>query len=189
MELYKRFPKLCLIWCLIEVSLYAGEIFGWSALMYILKDEGFYADECEDFVRANNVSDNIFNIVRHVEWNTTLHDSRNAYLLHDDINQTHPDDTILVKTLANDSYFESVGSETVEPVTEAGPSITEDKGDTFDSVQFNNLHGRYLKRCAKQDSRLNLWFSIGVGFSYVMCGFLGPLMRKTGMRFYRSLFM
>ena len=43
--------------------MYAGQLFGWSALMYILKDEGFYAEYCETNITTDIMLDGIFNIV------------------------------------------------------------------------------------------------------------------------------
>ena len=191
MELYKRFPKVSLIWCSIEVALYAGQIYGWSALIYVLKDEGFYADYCETYVATNSLSDKQYNIAGHLEWNTTLNNSKTAYLLADpDTNRTYLDNTIVIRTLDNDSLADSIGPETRYPYKNTEQSMEEDEDDTFNSQQYTpSRHEQYLKNCAIQDSRLNLWFSIGVAFSCVMCGFLGPLMRKIGMRFYRLFFL
>ena len=45
-ELYKRFPVLVTCWAFMEVMLFAGMIFGWASLVFILKEEGFYVDAC-----------------------------------------------------------------------------------------------------------------------------------------------
>ena len=182
MELYKRFPKLCLVWCSIEVALYAGQIFGWSALMYILKDEGFYANSCETFIATNSILDNKTNIVGYVALNTTLDNSKTAHMLANS-------DTIVMRTLENDSLSDDIGRETAYSYKVTEASVKEGEDDAIKTQQYTSIRGQYLKNCAVQDSRLNLWFSIGVGFSYVMCGFLGPLMRKIGMRFYRLFFL
>ena len=47
MELYKKYPKLTVLWCCVEIILYPGQLFGWSSLQYVLKQEGFYSDLCE----------------------------------------------------------------------------------------------------------------------------------------------
>ena len=47
MELYKKYPKLAVLWCCVEIMLYPGQLFGWSSLEFVLKQEGFYSDLCE----------------------------------------------------------------------------------------------------------------------------------------------
>ena len=47
MELYKKYPKLTVLWCCVEIILYPGQLYGWSSLQYVLKQEGFYSDLCE----------------------------------------------------------------------------------------------------------------------------------------------
>ena len=46
MELYRRYPKLTTVWCFVEVFVYAGHLFGWSSLLFVLKSEGFYLYLC-----------------------------------------------------------------------------------------------------------------------------------------------
>ena len=186
MELYKRFPKLCLLWCSIEVTLYAGQIFGWSALMYVLKDEGFYADYCETFVTSNSMSVDAFSIVELPERFNMGNDSKSIYLLANyDKNRTYKSDRIKMIKLENDTSAHNAKHQ-YRDTTE---NMKADRDHSTSFLKYTDMHGQYLKSCAIQDSRLNLWFSIGVGFSYVMCGFLGPLMRRMGMRFYRLLFL
>lgn len=159
--------------------------------MYILKDEGFYAGNCETFV-ATSMTNNEFNIAGHVEQNTALINSSVAYLLADsDKNRTYRDHTVDIRTLYNKSLSGSGVPDIHFPYKETEPIKEEDEDvdDSLNAQQYISRHGQHFKKCAIQDSRLNLWFSIGVGFSYVMCGFLGPLMRKIGMRFYRLFFL
>ncbi|XP_045184731.2 equilibrative nucleobase transporter 1-like [Mercenaria mercenaria] len=56
MELYRKYPVLITIWALMENLLFAGVIFGWGSLVFILKEEGFYFDYCtqSDFFNQNN---------------------------------------------------------------------------------------------------------------------------------------
>lgn len=46
MELCYRWRVLCTFWSCLEVACFAGIIYGWGSLVYILKDEGFYHDLC-----------------------------------------------------------------------------------------------------------------------------------------------
>lgn len=48
MELYKKHPVITTLWAFMEVVLFAGVIFGWGSLVYILKEEGFYLDTCAE---------------------------------------------------------------------------------------------------------------------------------------------
>ncbi|WAR04416.1 hypothetical protein MAR_019785 [Mya arenaria] len=45
-DLYKRYPWVCTVWAFMEVVLFAGVLFGWGSLVFILKEEGFYLEEC-----------------------------------------------------------------------------------------------------------------------------------------------
>ena len=47
MELYRRFPKFCAGWCFLEIFVFAGQLFGWTSIQFVLNREGFYSDLCE----------------------------------------------------------------------------------------------------------------------------------------------
>ena len=47
MELYRKFPKFCAGWCFVEIFIFAGQLFGWTSIQYVLKKEGFYSDLCQ----------------------------------------------------------------------------------------------------------------------------------------------
>jgi len=70
-ELYKRFPKLCTCWAFFEVVFFAGIVFGWGSLVFILKEEGFYSDAC---IGSND-------------------DVKNNYLTSGDVHVSLPNDT------------------------------------------------------------------------------------------------
>lgn len=48
MELYRKYPVIVTLWAFMEVVLFAGVIFGWGSLVFILKEEGFYLDSCTE---------------------------------------------------------------------------------------------------------------------------------------------
>ena len=37
---------ILLVWAFIEIVLFSGIVFGWGSLVFVLKDEGIYADLC-----------------------------------------------------------------------------------------------------------------------------------------------
>jgi LAT3 family solute carrier family 43 protein 3 len=47
MELYRKYPTLCTVWAAVEVLCFAGLVFGWGTLVFVLKDEGILSDLCE----------------------------------------------------------------------------------------------------------------------------------------------
>ena len=193
MELYRKVPRLCTAWCAIEVMIYAGQIFGWSSLLYVLKQEGFYANVCsEDFSGNVNISKIIPS--HHVELNTEIigHNASTAVNfssysfqnLTDLKNNTNNTADILY-AISNTSTNENDGKNmhNIYDFTSSANKTNTDI-DSHYAIDVDSVVS-----CSGQDSRLNLWFSIGAGFSYAMCAFLGPLMRKIGLRLYRLFFM
>ena len=194
MELYKKVPRLCTIWCSLEVMLYAGQIFGWSSLLYVLKEEGFYANVCnEQFATKDKTTDAVRKRTNyHVELNksesynlpeysATLSNNSSdiGYFANSEDSENNAIDDPAVKGPTVQSH-ESIIDPTYVALNEVNGTAEENDGQLINYIAGS---------CSGQDSRLNLWFSIGVGFSYTMCAFLGPLMRKIGMRFYRVFFM
>lgn len=58
-ELYKRFPKLCTCWAFLEVVCFAGIVYGWGSLVFILKEEGFYLDACIDKSQEDTMTEDV----------------------------------------------------------------------------------------------------------------------------------
>lgn len=56
MELCYRWRIACTIWSCLEVVCFAGIIYGWGSLVFILKEEGFYSENCRDTSPSSNVS-------------------------------------------------------------------------------------------------------------------------------------
>ena len=46
-----------LVFCILEFLSFSGVIYGWGALVYILKEEGYFAGECETTVNSTNTTD------------------------------------------------------------------------------------------------------------------------------------
>ena len=50
---------ILLVWAFIEIVLFSGIVFGWGSLVFVLKDEGIYADLClNGAVKDNNTGSN-----------------------------------------------------------------------------------------------------------------------------------
>ena len=192
MELYRKVPRLCAAWCAIEVMLYAGQIFGWSSLLYVLKQEGFYANVCNG--DSGNVTISKIIPSHHIELNTEIigHNASTAvnfssYSFQNVTDLKHNTNITaeILYTISNTWTNENDGKN-MHFIYDFPSSANETNKD-IDSQHANDVDS--VVSCSGQDSRLNLWFSIGAGFSYAMCAFLGPLMRKIGMRLYRLFFM
>jgi hypothetical protein len=117
----------CTVWCSLEILFFAGIIYGWSSLVFIFTDEGFYAELCESNPLSLIKDINLTNVV-------AIPQNQSAYLTNNDI------------------------------------------GDTGRS-------------CADQESRLGLWFSIGVGCTWTGMATLGPLSKAVGTRITRILIL
>lgn len=81
--------------------------------------------------------------------------------------------------------------ETYSTVKQSNSFKFENESKEHTRSSDNRHRNEFYERdgCFIQDARLNLWFTVAVAFSYVMCALLGPLMRKAGLRFFRLFFM
>ena len=127
MACYRKFRGLCTVWCSLEILFFAGIIYGWSSLVFIFTDEGFYAELCESNPLSLIKDINLTNVV-------AIPQNQSEYLTNNDIVDT----------------------------------------------------GR---SCADQESRLGLWFSIGVGCTWTGMAILGPLSKAVGTRITRILIL
>ncbi|KAL3837412.1 hypothetical protein ACJMK2_022771 [Sinanodonta woodiana] len=151
MELYKKFPKLCIIWSFVEIVCFGGIIFGWGSLVFVLKEEGFYRSECQPMVLANNIQE------ESSIPNTNV--STISYIVLESSN------SILSNTTASSSVNVTAGLE---------ENITKTESSSY---------------CVEQESKLNLWFSIAVGFMYLGFAAVGYIIRILGTRNTRLVFI
>ena len=202
MELYRRFPKVCLVWCSVEVMIYAGQIFGWSALMYVLKEEGFYSNTCDNYINVDTYFQNYSGGAKKFsQTNSSTFDGAGGTTLAPDysnLNTYQIQDKQTNLSVFHGSYDMEITfiSPTQTPdikTNKSGKHIPKYFIDETTQAKNDDLNKPktklFARSCSSQDSKLNLWFSIAVGFSYIMCAFLGPLMRKIGMRLFRLFFM
>jgi hypothetical protein len=178
MELYKNYPRLCTIWCFIEILFYAGQLFGWSSLLYVLKQEGFYLELCSDTpVENNRAADNSGTGQTRIVDELYTNDSLVATYLSDydvtDVNVTYYAQSKHGNYTHQNSLY-TVYSESNE----------EDK-----SWREFRTDADEIPRCTEQDARLNLWFSIAICVAYVICSIMGPILQRIGMRNFRLLSM
>jgi len=71
-EIYRRFPVLCTVWAFMEVVLFGGVIFGWGSLVFILKEEGFYLEECTNEAVTSEASDSRVDVTAFVSNDTRV---------------------------------------------------------------------------------------------------------------------
>lgn len=167
MELYKVYPRLCTFWCFIEILFYAGQLFGWSSILYVLKQEGFYTKLC------------------------TNTDSNYVFINETEIVILHTNETLNRKYSAYTELPYIPGGKDLS-VTIAGNGV--ERGGTIkNSTEYElfdeDSSEKSAKGCHEQDARLNLWFSIAICVSYVMCSVMGPILQKVGMRCFRLIFL
>lgn len=142
-----------------EVVLFAGVIFGWGSLVFILKDEGFYIDSCMD----NTIEiDSGFILPEHHE--LILSNMTVDVPKHDIISTINNDSSSL-------SHFEGYDILNANNSVRIVPERNEIKG------------------CQAQESKLNLWFSIAVSFMYLSFGGIGYIIQHFGTRVTRIGFL
>ncbi|XP_069128332.1 equilibrative nucleobase transporter 1-like [Argopecten irradians] len=61
MKLYIRCRLLCAVWCAVEILFFGGIIYGWGSLVFVLKEEGFYYEECLSVITPAEQEYNVTN--------------------------------------------------------------------------------------------------------------------------------
>ncbi|XP_053372637.1 large neutral amino acids transporter small subunit 4-like [Mercenaria mercenaria] len=174
MELYKDYPRLCTIWCFIEILFYAGQLFGWSSLLYVLKQEGFYNELCI-YTSTENITIDKADIIHSLYTNNSL------------VKQSTPEKDVTAAANAIDVILEH-GNNTVQnyynyTIENADNNVPYIQWQEYTPDNVGNIG------CTEQDARLNLWFSTAICVSYVMCSIMGPILQKIGMRNFRLVFL
>ncbi|OWF56336.1 solute carrier family 43 member 3-like [Mizuhopecten yessoensis] len=150
MKLYIRCRLLCAVWCAIEILFFGGIIYGWGSLVFVLKEEGFYYEECLSVITPPAEQLYSTNIT-----NTTIVNLRQNTILTPAVN----DDDSDTRQWDGDNVYET-DSGTVPP----------------------------FRTCPRQESKLNLWFSVAVAFMYLSMAFLGELTTRLGTQVTRHIF-
>ncbi|KAL4228682.1 hypothetical protein ACF0H5_011726 [Mactra antiquata] len=186
MELCKKYPVFCTIWAFMEVVLFAGVIFGWGSLVFILKDEGFYLQHCLDnkieieagFIVTEHV-DVISNgdHIHTIGSNSTGDDSAYPSINVIPNSNSYATDDVYTHDSSNPiGYNVSMVDIHVEPHDVKKPNSTQE-------TKIDLVIG-----CQAQESKLNLWFSIAVSFMYLSFGGIGYIIQKFGTRVTRITF-
>ncbi|KAL5013279.1 hypothetical protein ScPMuIL_007549 [Solemya velum] len=144
MKTQSRFNKfLCVAWSGLEVGCFAGILYGWSALLFVLKAEGFYLSECL----------------------TDISDTSNILREH------------------NQSYFETYhlfNGTNSQPKNRTISYDIMDYNFSYNSPIPNVLES--LEPCQKQETRLNLWYSISGSATDILSVLIGPVLYYFGNR-------
>lgn len=171
MELYKDYPRFCTIWCFIEILFYAGQLFGWSSLLYVLKQEGFYLELCSD-ISISNIATEQTGVVKELYTNDSF------------ISTYTPGKDVTDVKVANDQ------SKYVNYTLQNNFNVDNNESKQSDRLwRESEKNADVLPRCTEQDARLNLWFSTAICVSYVICSIMGPVLQRIGMRNFRLLSM
>lgn len=192
MELYRNYPKFCTIWCFIEVLLYAGQLFGWSSILYVLKQEGFYHDMCivdSTHVNKSSGEEIVDETYTTIDQFGPINNRSSKYPIYKDWNNTIDTSTGREAHALSTESTES-SSDQIYAISDDTKNEDADHRDT--SGKFNQalaLPDAPGEGCYQQDARLNLWFSIAICVSYVMCSIMGPILQKVGMRKFRLLML
>jgi len=161
MTLYRRFPRISTLWCLIEVFIYGGQLFGWASILFVLKKEGFYEDLCtydESEIKYSQTS-----LANNKEKINQTSYSIGQYSIKD--NSTNQSGSL--------NHSVSIGQFEIDS----------------NQISQSEFTKEYLPGCYAQEAKLNLWFSIAICTAYVACSGMGPLMNKIGMRSFRIISM
>ena len=229
MALYKRYPRLCTVWCCVEIALYAGQLFGWSSLLFVLKQEGFYENQCYlDYSEAQGTNDYAKYTIKpevspkYPGGRTQTLNGTTLFLYPSATGSSRPTSQSNIETIykaktlpknstkpTNQINYRVINVNNTVNGAKGGSDLENDIRAKSDRIVIgNNMaaehaqieHEGVVKEnhpgdvqvhggCTLQDSKLNLWFSVAICFSYVMCAFLGPIMSRIGMRFFRLFFM
>ena len=184
MELYRKYPKLTVAWCCLEIILYSGQLFGWSSLLYVLKQEGFYKDICEFQFKTQNESMLTDDEIQGRNKSNAIKLLPVSYFTVSQENASAFPTEIQTNTSAKHAFSYDVFE------YKAGNNHSNETRLLQTATEYNeNWDADTSEGCFAQDARLNLWFSVAVSTTYLMCAFFGPLVRLTGMRSFRLSFM
>ncbi|XP_060077401.1 equilibrative nucleobase transporter 1-like [Ylistrum balloti] len=162
MKLYIRCRALCAVWCAIEILFFGGIIYGWGSLVFVLKEEGFYYEECVSVTAPGELT---YNNTRSI--------------------------TTPVSIQLKDTFLTPVADgDTSDPRPKSDDGY-EKSPSQLDSNQDNGAvsePGQPSHTCPQQESKLNLWFSVAVAFMYLSMAFLGELTTRLGTQITRHIF-
>ena len=200
MELYTKYPKITTAWCCLEIFLFAGLMFGWNSLVFILKQEGFYLRECytqetgsETYAADPHglmlMSDGVYN------YNNSLvaGSSQPEHNVSGEVEQCIKTTISSMYGVSNATLATIQGFVTPSKLNQILKTCSSEQTYDFihpdEQTDTQDPKAQMLQTCATQDSKLNLWFSVALGFSYIMCSTLGPIMHKIGMKCFRLFFL
>ncbi|KAL4228589.1 hypothetical protein ACF0H5_011639 [Mactra antiquata] len=180
MALYRKYPRLCTVWCFVEIVLYAGQLFGWSSILHVLKSEEFYIDLCvqDDVLVPLQIASELTNVTKFSKidvFKNELNISDHGF--------TYVVDNAIENGSNVLSGVDSLGKVNYDVHSNDQFSVPE----SLDSANRNLTP--HFTGCKEQETRLNLWFSIAICTSYIACSFMGPLLRHIGMRKFRFIFL
>ncbi|XP_052806062.1 equilibrative nucleobase transporter 1-like [Mya arenaria] len=189
MELYRKFPKFCAGWCFVEILIFAGQLFGWTSIQFVLKKEGFYSELCQfentayercvsEIINPDDVSSAQIEIFGTKGCDPNYLISRRNKT---DLNKDSAGGFIFIGQSATN---QTKGKYAFEQLKNEAEALTQ-SGEGSDDVLIRSEGAR--PTCYAQDARLNLWFSVAISFSYVACSVMGPILNKVGMRLFRVM--
>ncbi|XP_046546190.1 solute carrier family 43 member 3-like [Haliotis rubra] len=157
---------LVVVWGFLEILLFGGVIFGWHSVVYVYKDEGYFADLCD----VSNVS-----VTQHVNNISTAQFVGNTSDVHR-VSIT----AMYYTTLANSTgRTPSHWNNATAPASGLPP--TELSCDD----QLKLSESGKSKACAPQDEQFSLIFSLSTLITGLMCVINGYLYDRFGTRFCR----
>lgn len=144
-------------WAFMECFLFAGHLYGWASINYVLKSEGIYA--CESMQNGS-----------FMEYSTV---DNSSGTVHTDINQ----DPAIVNVVALNT------TENSEKLASTTVAISLTNG----TVVTHTASPKKREQCKSQDSMMALCFTIGSALFCVGCAVLGHVNYKFGTRVTRLI--
>ena len=165
------------VWGTLEILLFAGQIFGWSSLVYVFKNEGYFEDLCGDVAINKNTSFvtdpapasvDIFPLAS----SPSILSTRVTAAISD---KTTP---IVLHSQPRNAVYGSSNNYSYGPGVDANHRRSH-------TVNVNdNDNG-----CAAADEQFNLIYTLAVVFAGVTVLFTGYLMDRLGTRVCRCIGM
>ncbi|XP_071093116.1 equilibrative nucleobase transporter 1-like [Haliotis cracherodii] len=159
---------LVVVWGFLEILLFGGVIFGWHSVVYVYKDEGYFADRCD----VNNITG-----TQHISNISSTYFTSNTSGIHYVSSAATPRTALANSTSTPHSLWSNAtASSTKAPATEL----------SCDDQLKLSASGKG-KTCAPQDEQFSLIFSLSTLITGLMCVVNGYLYDRFGTKFCRYI--
>jgi len=167
------------VWGTLEILLFAGQIFGWSSLVYVFKKDGYFEDLCGDVAINNSfviVSDpapasvDIFPLA--LATSPSILSTRVTAAISEKTTQIWSHSPLTVTSRPRNAVYNSSNDYSY------GPGVDGDHG-----------RSHTVNSCAAADEQFNLIYTLAVVVAGVTVLFSGYMMDRLGTRLCRCIGM